>query len=200
MKFINLFLIHFLCFIICSCELNRNKYVVDKNVANNYISEKFIINNKLNYEIYYDTSRGLRQIRTFISDTSYEELIFESNGQLYSKLLYNKGGQLNGYGYYFYPSGFLKSLRLYKNNKYCNIGTDYYDYSGIIWHEIFYDTSGEHYMRSQFSDTSSEYEHYFNEKNPNSYKLIKANIPDPQKSKLLRMMEEIGLDSLKQNY
>ncbi len=93
-----------------------------------------------------------------------------------------------------------RRLSGYKNGKKFEYGFDYYENSGNLKNYLFYDSTGVFYYVESYMDTSTDVSYIFNPNNPNSNKLIKANIPDPQKSKLLKMMEEIGLDSLKQNH
>ena len=156
------------------------------------------IDGKSKFAIAYDSFGLMRTVRSIINDSIYEELSFEDDGSLYSKLRYNFEGQLVSNGYFFYPSGCLKSMRMYSNGKYYNRGIDYFDLSGIVLRNIFYDSTGLYYYRTDFSDTSTYYEHYFNHENPLSYLMIKRKAPEYIRTKLLKLMEEIGLDSLKQ--
>jgi hypothetical protein len=134
-----------------------------------------------------DSNYQLVSIESLSFDTLVSKLFFSQDGLLSAKERLNTNNELDGKNYYFHENGDLKSIVTYKHGKKIGNGFDYYKNSGNLQNE-------------SYADTSIEVRYVFNPNNPNSYKLIKVNIPDPQKSKLLRIMEEIGLDSLKQNY
>lgn len=193
-----LLLLIFLLLLHCKTKNDKVKYVTEyKNGLriDNYYNEE-----KKQFSIAFDKLGNISKIVTQISDSTFEELNFEINGSLYSKLIYNEFRMLHGNSYFFYPSGSLKSMRRYSKDKYYSRGMDYYDLNGIIMRNIFYDSTGNYYYRTDFSDTSTYYEQFFNPENPLSYLMIKKYAPEPTRTKLLKLIEGIGLDSLKQNY
>ena len=147
-----------------------------------------------------DSNYQLVSIESLNFDTLVSKLFFSQDGLLSAKERLNTNSELDGKNYYFHENGDLKSIVTYKNGKKLEYGFDYYENSGNLKNYMFYDSTGVFYYVESYMDTSTDVSYIFNPNNPNSYKLIKANIPDPQKSKLLKMMEEIGLDSLKQNH
>ena len=153
-----------------------------------------------NVELLCDSNFHIIFIETSNSDGFKNKLSFYDNGILKFKEKGNLLNELNGKNYSFHENGDLKSIVNYKNGRKIGYGFDYYKNSGNLQNYMFYDSTGIFYYNESYSDTSADVRYIFNPNNPNSYNLIKANIPDPQKSKLLRMMEEIGLDSLKQNH
>lgn len=193
------------CFIIisiASCKTKTANSNITKTITmqNGFTLENYQLSGKQRMALVFDSLGLLYSLLTSINDTTIEELNFNNDGRLFSKLIYNKPNILNGNGYFFYPSGSLKSMRVYRDNKYSIRGVDYYDYSGIDLRHIYYDSTGSYYYRTDFSDTSSYYEQFFNEKNPLSYMMIKTYCSEPTKSKLIKLIESIGLDSLKQIY
>ncbi len=145
-----------------------------------------------------DSNYHLIGLESSIMDSIKNKLFFNSDGILTAKESMNRSEKLNGKNYYFHDNGDLKSIVTYKDGKKFEYGFDYYKNSGNLQNYMFYDSMGVFFYVESYTDTSTDVSYIFNPKNPNSYQLIKAKIPDPQKSKLLRMMEEIGLDSLKQ--
>ncbi|MBK7811529.1 MAG: hypothetical protein IPO62_11935 [Saprospiraceae bacterium] len=160
--------------------------------------ENYSFNSINRYSIAFDSADHIYFIRNYINDSICEELNFEFKGRLFSKLIYNKLGMLHGNAYWYYPSGSVKSMRRYYQNKYYSRGIDYYDSTEIVLRNIFYDSTGTYYYRIDFSDTSTYYEEYFNHNNPLSYLMIMKDAPEPTRSRLMKLIESIGLDSLKQ--
>ena len=129
-----------------------------------------------------------------------DKLYFNSNGLIKAKEKMNRYSKLIGKNYYFHDNGDLKSIVTYKNGEKSGQGLDFYKISGNLQNYIFYDSTGMFYYAENYTDTSTNVTYIFNPNNPNSYQMIKAKIPDPQKSILIKKMERIGLDSLKQIY
>lgn len=153
-----------------------------------------------NINILCDNNFNLLNLEVSQNSGLKSKLSFYNNGQLEYKESGTSKGWLEGKNYSFYDNGDLKSIVTYKNGKKVDYGFDYYKNSGNLQNYIFYDTSGIYFYAESYSDTSIDVRYNFNPKNPYSYQLIKAKIPEPQKSQLLKIMEGIGLDSLKQIY
>lgn len=151
-----------------------------------------------NLRILCDSNFQLISVESAIVDSFKNKVFFYPNGFLNYKEKININDKLDGKNYSFHDNGDLKSIVTYKDGKKFEYGFDYYKNSGNLQNYMFYDSLGVFFYVESYSDTSTDVSYIYNPKNPNSYQLIKAKIPDPQKSKLIRMMEKIGLDSLKQ--
>lgn len=181
---------------ISSCKERNNIPNWQKVEIDGWSFNQINLPNKVS--ILCDSNYYLIGLESSIMDSLKNKLYFNSDGILTAKESMNRSEKLNGKNYYFHNNGDLKSIVTYKDGKKFEYGFDYYKNSGNLQNYMFYDSMGVFFYVENYTDTSTDVSYIFNPKNPNSYQLIKAKIPDPQKSKLLRMMEEIGLDSLKQ--
>lgn len=190
-----LFIVYFI--ISFGCSENKNTFTLKTSWNGKQKIERFLSNDTLKLELIYESVGVIKAIRTNLSDSVYEELVFDE-GKLISKMQYNRQHELEGNSYFFYPSGNLKSTRSFKHDKYFDMGRDYYDYSGIDHRHIFYDSTGTYYYGIEFDETNSDYGVYFNHNNPLAYRMISLMATEPTRTKLMKLMESIGLDSLKQ--
>lgn len=194
MKYFNILIL--ILMFISSCKERNNIPNWQKVEIDGLSFNQVNLPNKVS--ILCDSNYHLIGLESSIMDSIKNKLFFNSDGILTAKESMNRSEKLNGKNYYFHDNGDLKSIVTYKDGKKFEYGFDYYKNSGNLQNYMFYDSMGVFFYVESYTDTSTDVSYIFNPKNPNSYQLIKAKIPDPQKSKLLRMMEEIGLDSLKQ--
>ncbi len=196
MKFIELILSICIVLIISCSKDNGYKKFTDKE--NGRTIDKLKFKNKTIFAEIYDSIGKPWSIKSLVNDTIIEQIYFGKNGRIISKVNLNLKNQLAGPSYYFYPSGYLRSQRWYRNDTLTNIGRDFYDSSGILQRYIYYDSLGEYYYNIFFSDTSLNSDIFYNEKNPRTYLMVSQEAPEPTRTKIMKRMESIGLDSLKQ--
>jgi antitoxin component YwqK of YwqJK toxin-antitoxin module len=78
---------------------------------------------------------------------------FYPNGNLKQKITY-LGGKKNGYAFYFYESGALANMKLFKNNISVGYSEDFYDHSiGISKSIAIFNDSGRMIYRQTFDST-----------------------------------------------
>ncbi len=178
----------------CQNSSNEEKISLIRQEIEGRTEYILAINNIPTFIIYSDSIIKFINIANKEKEKSFEEYSFETNGKLYSNLKYNNKGQLDGFGYFYYPNGNIKSFRRYKEGAYEDYGEDYKEENGICKRRIFYDSSGVYFYYVEFSDSSREYSASFNRNNPNSYRLIDRYAVEPYRTGLLNKMKELKLD------
>ena len=180
-----------------SCK-NNSDYKLKKIFKDGIRTEILYFRDQLVSSILFDDKDRLLKYKVLLLDSTIQEINFDSLGMIKTTHKVNLKDQQINNSYYFYNSGNLKNILPFKDGNKHGVADEYYDLTGYLKTQFFYDTSGSYYFSIFYSDTSEELLLDFNKNNPYSYLEIKKNAPEKYKNLLHREMEKIGLDSLKQ--
>ncbi|MBK6698379.1 MAG: hypothetical protein IPG55_00470 [Saprospiraceae bacterium] len=128
-----------------SCK-NNSDYKLKKIFKDCIRNEILYFRDQLVSSILFDDKDRLLKYKVLLLDSTIQEINFDSLGMIKTIHKLNLKDQQINNSYYFYNSGNLKNILPFKEGKKYGVADEYYDITGYLKTQFFYDTSGSYYF------------------------------------------------------